>query len=498
MSSKKYRPWDPDQAFLFPPAMRDWLEEDHLVYRLLDVVESLDIRSISHSIHAKDARGVRPYNPRMMLALLLYSYMNGIYSSRQIAAATYERIDFRVLTGDQHPFHTVINEFRLRHLDALPQLFVQVLQLCDRAGLLKLEHVSLDGSKVNACASKHKAMSHGRMVSEIRRLEKEIQELLAKAKDVDQEEDELYGKNKDAHPIDEELMRRERRLEIIRKAKAELEEEARHAKAEDLRERAARQREAAATEENPTERKRKLTRATRSEEKADRLAGGKSDEGDDHGPDDPDDDLPSHRVPTTKDGAPAKKAQRNFTDPDSRIMKRDGSYLQGFNCQAVVDEENQIILAEGLSNKAPDQEHLIPMMERVKDNTGRTPAVLTADAGYMSSDNAEYCEHEGINAYIAVGRDKHGQEQPGEGQSTGEECEKWATMRAKLATEQGKKLYSRRKVIVEPVFGHIKEPRGFRRFSLRGVFKVRAEWTLVCLCHNLIKLLAPQHDPVAA
>lgn len=162
--------------------MRDWLEEDHLVYRLLDVVESLDIRSISRSIHAKDARGVRPYNPRMMLVLLLYSYMNGIYSSRQIAAATYERIDFRVLTGDQHPFHTVINEFRLRHLDALPPLFVQVLQLCDRAGLLKLEHVSLDGSKVNANASKHKAMSHGRMVSEIRRLEKEIQELLAKAK----------------------------------------------------------------------------------------------------------------------------------------------------------------------------------------------------------------------------------------------------------------------------------------------------------------------------
>jgi transposase len=197
--------------------MRDWLEADHLVYRLLDVVEWLDIRSISHSIHAKDARGVRPYNPRMMLALLLYSYINGIYSSRQIFAATYERIDFRVLTGDQHPFHTVINEFWLCHLDALPQLFVQVLQLCDRAGLLKLEHVSLDGSKVNANASKHKAMSHGRMGSEIRRLEKEIQELLTKAKDVDQTEDELYGKNKDAHPIDEELLRRERRLEIIQK-----------------------------------------------------------------------------------------------------------------------------------------------------------------------------------------------------------------------------------------------------------------------------------------
>ena len=170
MTSKKYRPWDPDQAYLFPPAMRDWLEEDHLVYRLLDVVGTLDIRSISHSIQAKDARGARPYNPRMMLSLLLYSYMNGIYSSRQIAAATYERIDFRVLTGDQHPFHTVVNEFRLRHLGALPQLFVQVLTLCDRAELLKLKHVSLDGSKVKANASKHKAMSHGRMESEVKRL----------------------------------------------------------------------------------------------------------------------------------------------------------------------------------------------------------------------------------------------------------------------------------------------------------------------------------------
>jgi transposase len=494
MTSKKYRPWDPDQAYLFPPAMRDWLEEDHLVYRLLDVVGSLDIRSISHSIDAKDGRGTRPYNPRMMLALLLYSYMNGIYSSRQIAAATYERIDFRVLTGDQHPFHTVINEFRLRHLDALPQLFVQVLQLCDRAGLLKLEHVSLDGSKVNANASKHKAMSHGRMVSEIKRLEKEIQELLDKAKDVDQEEDELYGKDKDVHPIDEELKRREKRLEVIRRAKKELEKEARQAKAEDLRERAERQRKAAATEKNPTERKRKLTRASRSEEKADRLTGDQGDEADNDGPDDPDDDLPSHRVPTTKDGAPTDKSQRNFTDPGSRIMKRGGSYLQGFNCQVVVDEENQLILAEAVTNQAPDQEHLIPMMKRVKSNTGRNPAVLTADTGYMSSDNTTYCEGEGIDAYIAVGRDTHGQQQRVEDRPGAEEREAWATMRAKLETEQGKKLYSRRKVIVEPVFGHIKEPRGFRRFSLRGVIKVRAEWTLVCLCHNLIKLLAPQPD----
>jgi len=465
-----------------------------LVYRLLDVVESLDIRPISHAIHAKDARGTRPYNPRMMLALLLYSYMTGIYSSRQIAAATYERIDFRALTGDQHPYHTVVNEFRLRHLDALPQLFVQVLSLCDRAGLLKLEHVSLDGSKVHANASKHKAMSHGRMEREVERLEKEIQELLSQAEAVDQEEDELYGEGRQAHPIEEELKRREKRLEVIRKAKAELEEEARQAKAEDLRERAGVQRKAAETESNPTERKRKLTRASRSEEKADRLTGGKDDEAGRDGPDDPDDDLPSHRVPSTKDGAPTDKAQRNFTDPDSRIMKRGGEYLQGYNCQIVVDELNQIILAEGVTNQAPDQEHLVPMMRRVMSNTGRAPTVLTADTGYMSSDNTTYCEGAGIDAYIAVGRDEHGKDPNSDEGPRNDEHEAWSMMRAKLATERGKELYSRRKVIVEPVFGHIKEPRGFRRFSLRGVFKVRHEWTLVCLCNNLLKLLTPQPD----
>jgi transposase/IS5 family transposase len=494
MPSKKYRPWDPDQVYLFPPAMRDWLEQDHLVYRLLDVMEAIDIRPVSHSIHAKDARGTRPYDPRMMLALLLYSYMNGVYSSRQIAAATHSRIDFRVLTGDQHPFHTVVNEFRLRHLAALPGLFVQVLKLCDRAGLVKLEHVSLDGSKVDANASKHKAMSHGRMESEIERLEGEIQGLLFKAEAIDHEEDELYGKGKQAHPLAEELKRREKRLQVIRKAKAELEDEARHAKAEELREQAERQSKAAETEEDPIERKRKLTRAAKAKEQADRLSGMKSDEKDSRGPEDPDDDLPSHRVPTTRDGSPAPKAQRNFADPDSRIMKRNGSYLQGYNSQIVVDEDHQIIVAEGVSNQAPDQEHLIPMVSRVEKNTGRLPGCLTADAGYMSQEGAEHCEKRHVDAYIAPSKKRHGRhdDEP----APREESQAWAAMRSKLATEEGKRIYSRRKVIVEPVFGQIKEARGFRRFSLRGLIKVRREWTLVCLCHNLLKLLTAK--PAAA
>jgi hypothetical protein len=432
----------------------------------------------------------------MMLALLLYSYMNGIYSSRQIAAATRQRVDFRILAGDQHPHHTVVNEFRQRHLDALPELFVQVLELCDRAGLVKLEHVSLDGSKVNANAWKHKAMSHGRMESEVERLEGEIQGLLYEAEAIDQQEDELYGKGKQAHPIPEELKRRERRLEAILKAKAELEEEARQAKAEKLREQAESQRKAAKTEEDPTERKRKLTRARRSEEKADRLAASEDEGADTDGEDDPDDDLPSHRVPTDRHGCPTPKAQPNFTDPDSRIMKRDGSFLEGYNCQVVADEANQVILAEGVTNQAPDHEHLTPMMERVKSNTGRTPSILTADTGYMSDNNVAHCEEEGIDGYIAVGRDKHGQDGAVEHEAREDENQVWADMRAKLATEEGKQLYARRKVIVEPVFGQVKEARGFRRFSLRGLAKARREWTLVCLCHNLLKVLTAR--PAAA
>jgi transposase len=227
MSNKQYRPWDPNQMVLFPPAMRDALDEGHIVFRVMDVVETLDISCVTDRVEERDPRGTRPYHPRMMLALLMYAYCSGIYSSRKIAAATYDIIPFRVLTGDQHPHFTVVNEFRLRHLDAFVDLFVQVLELCGRAGLLDLEHVSLDGSKVQANASKHKAMSYGRMGTEIERLEREIREFTAQAERIDAEEDKLYGKGKEAHEISEELERRFERLKRIAKAKEELEQEAR-------------------------------------------------------------------------------------------------------------------------------------------------------------------------------------------------------------------------------------------------------------------------------
>jgi transposase len=483
MSSKHYRPWNPDQMVLFPAAMRDALEEGHLVFRIMDVVSTLDISCITDRIQEKDPRGTRPYHPGMMLALLIYAYCTGIYSSRRIAAATYDMIPFRVLTGDQHPHFTVINEFRMRYLESFVDLFVQVLELCGRAGLLSLEHVSLDGSKVQANASKHKAMSYGRMGTELERLEREIRELTARAARIDAEEDELYGEGKDAQEICEELKRRQARVKRISEAKKELEEEARRAREQELRKRAEKQRKAAETESDPAEKKRKQTRARKAEEEADRL----SRPSDGEGAAGEDSDLPSHKVPSTPEGKPKPEAQRNFTDPDSRIMKRDGSYLQGYNCQTVVDEANQIILAGAVSNQAPDQEHLIPMMDMVLRNTGQLPGCLSADRGYMSEDNAEFCEANGVDAYLAVGRSKHGQTVQGE--EPQQESETWRAMREKVSSEEGQEVYSRRKVIVEPVFGQIKEARGFRRFSLRGLGKVACEWDLVCLCSNLLKLV---------
>jgi transposase len=498
MSSKRYRPWNPDQMVLFPQAMKDALEEDHIVFRILDVVENLDISSITDRMDESDPRGTRPYHPRMMLALLMYAYCCGIYSSRKIAAATYDIIPFRVLTGDQHPHFTVINEFRLRHLDAFVDLFVQVLRLCGRAGLLDLEHVSLDGSKVEANASKHKAMSYGRMEQEVERLEREIREFTAKAERVDAEEDELYGEGREAHELREELRRREERLKRIARAKRELEEEARRGREQELRERARRLRSGAETEDDPIERKRKRTRACKNEEEADRLARGDVKPESNDGDHDEDDDLPSHRVASTPAGRPRPEAQRNFTDPDSRIMKRGATYLQGYNCQIAVDGANQVIVAEGVTNQAPDQEHLIPLMERVHRNAGFLPKRLSADAGYMSEDNIQFCERQGIDAYLAVGRIKHGP--GGDQEAPPHEKRLWRAMRQKLSTEQGRQIYSRRKVIAEPVFGQAKEARGFRRFSLRGLTKVRGEWTLVCLCSNLLKLVkaASSFDRVAA
>ena len=497
MADKQYRPWNIDQDILFPPVLRDWVPADHLVFRFLEAVNVLDISAITRDIDASDPRGNRPYHPRMMLALLVFAYSSGLYSSRRIASVTYDSVPFRVLTGDEHPHFTVINDFRARHRKAVKDLFLQVLRLCGRAGLVDLEHIAVDGSKVKANASKHKAMSYERMKQELERLEGEVGAMLDRADQVDAEEDAQYGVGHDAHEIPEELKRREERKRRIQKAKEELEREAAAAREKVLRQRAKEQRERAEKESDLVERKRKESRARKAEERANRLAELQPGREDQAAAEDPEPTLPEHQVATTPKGEPQPTAQRNFTDPDSRIMKRDGSFLQGYNCQCAVDSKRQIIVAEAVTNQAPDQEHLVPLIERLEQNLGQLPKRISADAGYMSEDNAEYCENREVDAHLSVRRERHG---PQDGSSDAEDPAQnpiWAKMKAKLITPEGRKVYARRKAIVEPVFGQIKEARGFRRFSLRGIHKVRTEWTLVCLCHNLLKLMRSVPGPLA-
>ena len=463
----------------------DWLPEGHLAYFVLELVGDLDLSAIEDAIQSKDARGVRPYSPRMMTALLLYAYCTGVFSSRRIERATYQDVAFRVLAGGEHPHFTTVNSFRLEHRNALSALFVQVLRLCTRAGLKTVGHVSLDGTKVQANASKHKAMSYGRMKDEEKRLAAEIEALLFRAEQTDQREDEQYGQDKRAEDLPDEFQRRDARLRRIREAKAALEKEAAETRATELRELAAGQRHKADLAIDATERKRAATRASVSEKRADELSP-RNDDDDDASGGNATLALPEHRVPATPQGEPTDKAQRNFTDPDSRIMVRNGEFLQGYNAQAAVSE-SQVIVAHALTNQPPDQEHLVPMLERVREHCGQLPAVLTADAGYLCEDNVAYCENHAVDAYIAVRRKDDDGAQLGRLPMTLAQEVRWR-MHQKVTSVAGKAIYRLRKLIAEPVFGQIKQAMGFRRFSLRGQGKAAAEWGIVCLCHNVLKL----------
>jgi transposase/IS5 family transposase len=485
--SKLYRPWNPTQSFLLPPSPLQWLPEKHLAYFILDVVNALDLTVIEEAIEKKDARGERPYAPRMLLSLMVYGYCVGIFSSRKLAKATYDDVAFRVLSGGEHPYFTTINAFRLEHREAMASLFVQVLRLCQKAGLVKLGHVSLDGTKIAANASKHKAMSYERMQKEEARLQGEVEALLKKADQADDSDNERLGTKDNEEDVPKELERRNERLARIQKAKAELEQEAAECRAAQLRQAADEQAQKSQDATVPeTERKRATTRANNSRKKADDLD---SDDDDDNSGMATAVSLPAHRVATKVDGTPAPKAQRNFTDPDSRIMMSHGGFIQGFNAQAVVDSQAQIIVAEAVTNQAPDAEHLPAMLERIEKNLGQQAEKMSADAGYFSEKNVEAAKQHGVDAFIAVGRKKHGElhksrdSAPSVTATTPKEL-----MAQKLATDEGAEIYSRRKVIVEPPFGQIKSARGFRRFSLRGLGKVRNEWSLVCMTHNLLKL----------
>jgi transposase len=496
---KTFRPWVPGQTTLLPASPSDWLSADHQVYFLLDLVDELDLSAIVIPAQSKDPRGEKGFDPRMMTLLLLYAYCVGIVSSRRIERACYEDLAFRVLTGNQQPDHSRISEFRRQNLDALSGLFVQILRFCQEVGMVSLGHVALDGTKVQANASKHKAMSHERMLKAEAQLEKEIKELMRKAEILDAQEDSKYGKGKLGSDLPKELQRRQDRLAKIFQARKAMEAEAAAAAARD-RAKQATAAEAAAADAlaaehaDASEQQKLRDKAERSRKKAEAakdLAIEKAQEAglDPDGLDpQPADAMPQRGLAHRADGSPKASTQRNFTDPDSHIMKSDGNMLQGYNCQAAVDGDHQVIVAMGVSNQPPDVEHLEPMLEHTIANTGACPETFIADAGYWSEDNVSACEKRGADPHISTGREKHGQPPPPICGPIPKGLDAKGKMARKLRKKEGREIYAKRKTIVEPVFGQTKEARGLRRFLLRGLEKVNSEWTIWGMTHNLNKL----------
>ena len=464
---KSFLPDQVNQTLLFPPSLHDWLPEGHLARFLVDVVSALDLGAIYASYDDKDGRGGSAYAPEMMLRVLLYGYATGVYSSRKIEGRTYEDVAFRYLSGDQHPDHDTFAEFRKRHLEALAGLFTQALLLCEKAGLVKLGHVSIDGSKIKANASKHKAMSYARMSETEARLKAEIDALLQQAETTDTAEDAQYGKGRRGDELPTELARRESRLKKIAAAKAELEQEARE-KAEQQR----------------AEVEGKLAARREEEQRTGKKKRGRE-----------------PQVPDPDKVQPEATAQRNFTDSESRIMPdgaNKGSFLQGYNAQAAVDSTAQVIVAADVTQQTVDTHQLLPMLQQVEQNLGRKPRAASADTGYWSEANATDASVAGIDLHIATGRDKHEEvtamaSGPPPDGATAKEA-----MRHKLRSDAGHAVYKMRKAIIEPVFGQIKEQRGFRRFSLRGLNNVRCEWRLVCAVSNLRKLFVSGWTPQTA
>ncbi len=428
-----FRKYQPEQSFLLPPSPRDWLPEDHLSYFISETVDELDLSGF-YAPYEGDGRRNRPFDPRMMVKILIYGYATGTFSSRKLARRVYEDVAVRVLSAGNFPAHRTMAEFRQRHLKEFKKLFGQVARIAAEAGLVKLGRVAVDGCKIKANASKHKAMSYSRMWEEEKRLEGEIAELLDRAQQVDKAEDELYGEENQGDELPEELRRREDRLKKIGEAKQRVE-----------------QRQA----------------------EADRKRGRKPGDGRKN---------PRGGRPFKREfGVPEEKAQDNFTDPESRIMKSSGGFEQCYNTQAAVDEETQMIVATGVTNNAADNRQLLGMIDAVQENLEHPPEQVVADAGYKSEENFEGLEEREIDGYISLGRE-------GRDPEPSENLPATLRMFKKLGTEAGQTVYRRRKVIAEPVFGWVKQVLGFRTFSLRGLEKVEGEWDLVCLALNLKRM----------
>ena len=460
--SKTFRPWPVDQAQLLPPSVSDFVPAGHVAHFVRELVrEQLDLSAITETY--SELRGYPPFDPVMMTALLLYSYSQGVYSSRRMARACEERLDFLAVTAMNRPDHRTIAKFRRRHLSALSGLFVQVLRLCQKAGMADLGHVALDGTKIKANASKRKAMSYERMLKAEPQLQAEVDAWLAAAERADEAEDAALGEAR-GDEMPDWVADKTRRIAKIKEAKAALEAEAKvqaQAKAKAAAERALLK-----------EQRRRKGRPAEPKAKP----------------------APGPAAEAEPEPTPQPKAQRNFTDPESRIMKGPDGFLQGYNAQAAVDAQAQIIVAHGLSDCSADSGQLAPMVKAIRANTGRNPAQFSADAGYCSDANLAALDQQKINAFVATGRQRHGQPAADGGAPTtsGSRIEK---MRAKLRKDGFDSPYRLRKQTVEPVFGQIKQARGFRQFLLRGRAKVSSEWAMICTVHNLLKLAGNRLAP---
>ena len=423
--AKTYRPYVPEQDLLLPPSLRDWLPADHLVYFVSDVVDALDLSAITKA-YEDEERGYPPYHPVMMTKVLVYAYCVGVFSSRRIQRRLAEDVGFRVLAAGNEPDFRTIADFRKTHLAALTGFFEQVLELARVSGAPRLGRVALDGTKIKANASKHKAMSYQRMGEKQRQLRAEVKDLLAQAEAADAAEDAQYGADRRGDELPAELQRRESRLARIREAKKVLQERA----------------------------------------KEEAVAKGQP----------------------AASAKPDPKAQYNFTDPESRIMKGPDGFVQAYNAQAAVDDRH-FIVGQAVTQACNDKQQLVPMIATITQQSGEAPTVLLADAGYCSDANIVAITATPIDAYISTRKQSHG-ERPGPCPRGPLPATATPTdrMTRKVQTKAGAAVYAARKAIVEPVFGQIKQARGFRQFLLRGLEKVQGEWSLVCTTHNILRM----------
>ena len=431
---------DVDQGFLLPPSIRDWLPEDHLAWFIMDAVDALDIDALLDRYRVS-GKGELPYDPRMMLRVLIYAYATGTFSSRGIEKQLHDSIAFRVLAGNQTPGFRSISRFRERHVADFSELFAQVVKTAAESGMVKIGTLAIDGSKLKANASKHKAMSYGRMKEEEGRLRREIAGIMKLAQDQDVDEDVEFGPDFRGDELPEELRRRESRLQQIREARERLE-------------------------------KRKAEEAAEADK-------AKADKAEAEGREPPKDRPEVRKHPK---GEPKPKDQENFTDPDSRIMKTAQGFEQSYNVQIAVDGETLLIVASIVNNCASDAGQLLPSVEAAMQNTGLPAVEVLADAGYRKEEDLLALEAAGIDAYVALGREGKQAREPGKEQQATQR------MQEKIQTEEGRDRYRRRKHIAEPPFGWLKSALGFRGFSLRGLKKVAGEFSLAAMALNLKRM----------